>query len=154
MRAGCVLLAALAIHTGLTEPPGGCPAQPQSLAAMRDCLRPVLVFAPSAADARFVEQERKLAGSAAGMREREMALVPLLLSGLAASSGSTAILGLPPAEAAVARKRFGVGPHEFRVLLLGKDGGEKLTSAAPLTAEKLFGEVDRMPMRRQEMRGR
>ena len=40
---------------------------------------------------------------------------------------------------------------EFTVILLGKDGGEKLRTQKLLTANKLFALIDAMPMRRQEM---
>jgi hypothetical protein len=37
---------------------------------------------------------------------------------------------------------------------IGKDGGDKLTSASPLDAARLFATIDAMPMRREEMRRR
>lgn len=40
---------------------------------------------------------------------------------------------------------------EFTVILLGKDGGEKLRTQNLLTTNKLFALIDAMPMRRQEM---
>lgn len=40
----------------------------------------------------------------------------------------------------------------FTVILLGKDGIEKLRTQNLLTANKLFALIDAMPMRRQEMR--
>jgi hypothetical protein len=42
----------------------------------------------------------------------------------------------------------------FSVVLIGKDGGEKLRRATPLSPEELFAIVDAMPMRRAEMRER
>jgi len=36
------------------------------------------------------------------------------------------------------------------VVLIGKDGGEKLRSAQPITAERLFATIDAMPMRQSE----
>jgi len=41
---------------------------------------------------------------------------------------------------------------DFTVILLGKDGIEKLRTQNLLTANKLFALIDAMPMRRQEMR--
>jgi len=43
---------------------------------------------------------------------------------------------------------------EFSVVLIGKDGGEKLRQKSPLTAKELFVIVDAMPMRRAEMEKR
>ncbi|MCF2499089.1 DUF4174 domain-containing protein [Dyadobacter chenhuakuii] len=41
----------------------------------------------------------------------------------------------------------------FTFLLIGRDGGEKLRSSEIVKPEKLFGQIDAMPMRRQEMKG-
>jgi len=40
----------------------------------------------------------------------------------------------------------------FEVILIGLDGGIKLTQNDILTSEKLFAIIDRMPMRRREMK--
>jgi hypothetical protein len=41
---------------------------------------------------------------------------------------------------------------EFRITLVGKDGGTKLTRSTILPAQELFAIIDAMPMRRDEMR--
>lgn len=46
------------------------------------------------------------------------------------------------------------GPDPFTVVLIGKDGGEKLKSADPVTTDFLFALIDAMPMRRLEMQSR
>jgi hypothetical protein len=46
------------------------------------------------------------------------------------------------------------GPAAFSVVLIGKDGGEKLRQTTPLTPADLFALVDAMPMRQAEMRER
>lgn len=40
----------------------------------------------------------------------------------------------------------------FTAVLVGKDGGAKLTSTEPITLQKLYRTVDAMPMRRSEMK--
>jgi hypothetical protein len=40
----------------------------------------------------------------------------------------------------------------FEVRLYGKDGGEKLRKERVVPAEELFGLIDQMPMRREEIR--
>jgi hypothetical protein len=42
----------------------------------------------------------------------------------------------------------------FSVVLIGKDGGEKLRRTTPLPPAELFALVDAMPMRRAELRDR
>jgi hypothetical protein len=39
----------------------------------------------------------------------------------------------------------------FNFILIGKDGGEKLTSNQPVSLEKLYSTIDSMPMRQREM---
>lgn len=64
---------------------------------------------------------------------------------------------LLPALAGLNERDFVVqiqfGTKSFSVVLIGKDGGEKLRRATPLSPEELFAIVDAMPMRRAEMRG-
>jgi hypothetical protein len=64
---------------------------------------------------------------------------------------------LLPALAGLDERDFVVqiqfGTKSFSVVLIGKDGGEKLRRATPLSPEELFAIVDAMPMRRAEMRG-
>ena len=64
---------------------------------------------------------------------------------------------LLPALAGLNERDFVVqiqfGTKSFSVVLIGKDGGEKLRRATPLSPDELFAIVDAMPMRRAEMRG-
>ncbi len=50
------------------------------------------------------------------------------------------------------RQRYDVENVPFAVVLIGKDGGEKLTEKKLLPVEKLFATIDAMPMRQQEMK--
>ena len=45
------------------------------------------------------------------------------------------------------RRRFQLKPGTFQVLLIGKDGHVAIRSAHPITAERLQGAIDAMPMR-------
>ena len=40
----------------------------------------------------------------------------------------------------------------FTIILVGKDGGDKLRSTKPLNLQKLYGTIDAMPMRQSEMK--
>jgi hypothetical protein len=44
--------------------------------------------------------------------------------------------------------------ESFEILLIGLDGGVKLRQSEFLSNEDLFGRIDRMPMRRNELRNR
>lgn len=50
------------------------------------------------------------------------------------------------------RQRFWLdGSPEFEAILVGKDGTVKQTFKAPVTRQELFGFIDAMPMRQDEM---
>lgn len=57
-----------------------------------------------------------------------------------------------PEEEERIRSRFVLEDQAFLVILIGKDGGEKLRKEEILTNEALFATIDAMPMRRSEMR--
>ncbi|MCE7065136.1 DUF4174 domain-containing protein [Dyadobacter sp. CY326] len=42
--------------------------------------------------------------------------------------------------------------NAFTFILVGRDGGEKLRSSDIVTSAKLFGTIDAMPMRKQEVK--
>ena len=105
--------------------------QGSSLDALKDRNRVLLVFTPSAEDSRFRQQRQWFEEHAAAMKERDLVLVV----------GQEA-----------ERKRFKVAATEFTVVLVGKDGGEKMRSHQPVTAGELERTIDAMPMRRDEMR--
>ena len=48
--------------------------------------------------------------------------------------------------------RFGVGADDFAVLLIGKDGGEKLRFTDLPDLQAIYTVIDGMPMRQGEMR--
>lgn len=98
--------------------------------------RLLVITAPSGD--RLAEQQRGLFQSAAaGMAERQIVLIEALDDSEQAKRIRTAL---------------SADGKRFQVFLLGKDGGIKLASPTPLSATTLFGTVDAMPMRRNEMR--
>jgi hypothetical protein len=111
--------------------------------------RPVVVFAPSESDARLVRQKATINGARTSFLDRDVVVV-YVIGGVASHD-----LGPGPGMSGAAlRSRFRASEGAFRVLLVGKDGGIKLDSPAPIAANDLFGEIDRMPMRRDEIRKR
>ncbi|MBB1498592.1 DUF4174 domain-containing protein [Paracoccus sp. MC1862] len=85
--------------------------------------RPVVILARDQEDPRVAEQIAMLNAAAHGMGERDM---PVLTD-------------------------FG-GDTGFELRLLGRDGTLKQRFDAPAPAETLFGIVDSMPMRQEEMK--
>lgn len=111
--------------------------------------RLVLVFAPLKTFPGLIVQRRRLSAAANGLAERDMTVVEAVQS-------TVLIDGQPSFEirAETLRAEFGVSTVEFAVVLIGKDGGEKLRRDAAVTADELFATVDSMPMRQREMRER
>jgi hypothetical protein len=129
--------------------------QPVTLSTLRDTHRPLLVFTPNT-NPQFLKQIRELAASANDLHQRDVLVVPLLLHdddkpwGVAFNLED--IGSMTAAEQAATRKRFHIAPNAFTVILIGKDGGEKLRSSIPLSVDTLRSTIDAMPMRQDEMR--
>ncbi len=97
--------------------------------------RPVIVFADSDRDPRFVEQMASLEAATEEMIERDVVI----------------ITDTDPATLSPLRKRL--RPRGFNIILIGKDGEIKLRRPHPVKAEDLNRQIDRMPTRRREMQG-
>ncbi len=52
------------------------------------------------------------------------------------------------------QSRYNADPGKYSLILLGKDGGVKLRSTLPVTAEEIYSLIDSMPMRKVEMQRR
>ncbi len=135
------------------QPSDGCPPQPNTLRAMRSCYRPLLVFAPALDNPQLVEQFNRLKTQAIELRSRSVLYVPIVPEGhnqpIPGSRVPTARLSED--ELAAMRHRFKVEPDDFLVILIGKDGGEKLNSRTPVSVDQLERLIDSMPMRKSEM---
>ena len=131
---------------------------PDPLSALRGVARPLYLFAPSAEDARLVEQRKAIETAYPGFAERDQVLVTVAgeeVSVLGPPRLAALVPGTMGASTADAlRKRMKVGADEFAVVLVGKDGGEKMRQAEPLGTEALFKTVDAMPMRQSEVKER
>ncbi len=93
--------------------------------------RTVLLFADKSSQSALKQQEHILMADKAGLQQRDVEVI---------------IYDSKSAAAKTNHIRSG-----FTVLLIGKDNGEKLRSHQPVTTKKLFGLIDAMPMRKDEM---
>jgi len=127
-----------------------------SLASLKDKNRVLLIFAPSEQTPDFQRQFDLLSKHAYDMRDRDLILLPVVTIASAPTNANTLRVSHPPVASETQqlslRHRFHVAPDVFTVILIGKDGGEKLRQHTPITAEKLNATIDAMPMRRDEMR--
>ncbi len=110
--------------------------------------RPLLIFAPSPEDDRYREQKKMVERSREGFRKRDMVLIRVFATDGRSKAGNRK---LQPAEAEQLRRQYDVHPDSFAVLLVGKDTGVKRRTTGPVDIQKIFEQIDRMPMRRREM---
>lgn len=115
----------------MTAPPHDDP-----LATYRWKARVLLVFSSRPDAPAVAEQRRFLENEKTGIQDRDLVVIEL-------TDG-------PKAE--TLRRQFNVKPEEFSVILIGKDGGEKLRKSVPVTPKELFDLIDSMPMRQRETR--
>lgn len=99
--------------------------------------RVLVVVAPSRQDDNLLAQRRIYEQNAKGMAERQIVLIE-------AAGEDDRSRGI--------RSQLGADDRAFRVVLVGKDGNTAVSSTKPFSAVELFGKVDAMPMRRDEMR--
>jgi len=110
------------------------------LGAYRWKRRLLLVFAPSAEVPEYVCQEGLLAGHRAQLADRDVTEGAFFLRG----RGHLGADSISAAAAAALRLQLGVAGDRFEVLLVGKDGGIKLTHARPVGAAELIAVIDAM----------
>ncbi len=128
----------------------------QTLSTLVDRNRVLLLFAPASTDPRLGQQLDAFHHHEAELRTRDLILIPLTLENSPPIASDTLRLLQPPRisdeEQITIRRRFHIAQNEFAVILIGKDGGEKLRSTTPITLQRLNRTIDAMPGRQEEMR--
>jgi hypothetical protein len=107
--------------------------------------RPLVVFTPGAEHPGFVLQRHLVNGNRNALSDREVVAIWVIGGGVTTEMGAG-----PGMSAAALRQSFRVSEGQFRALLLGRDGHVKLESGVPLTANDLFGELDRVQLKRDQ----
>jgi glutathione peroxidase len=108
--------------------------------------RIMLLFAPGDNHSSYESFLRAWNDRAAEVSERDLLLIRVL-EDRESRIGDTQLSGT---SAARLRDQFQVDPDSMILILVGKDGGEKLRRPA-LGLDELFATIDAMPMRRREM---
>lgn len=107
-----------------------------SLADFKWVARPVVVFAESTADPAFQRQMDLLTARLDELVERDVVI----------------ITDTDPSERSELRRKL--RPRGFMLTLIGKDGGVKLRKPFPWDVRELSRSIDKMPLRKQEIRER
>ena len=127
----CVCAFAASVGPGL--------AGSDALTRHRQVSRVLVLSTPDAGDRRLAEQRAALAAVRSDLDERDLVVLEAIGAGR---------------EAEAIRRQLRLPSDAFRAVLVGKDGGAKITAAEPIPVERLFTTIDAMPMRRDEMRQR
>jgi len=115
------------------------PSVAETLRASKWEKRIVLLYTPTSNDAAFKEQKSLLAKEQGAAHDRDIQVLELVANHLSA------------VDKQYLQQHLKVAPAQFKALLIGKDGGVKLRQHKALTPQQLFGTIDKMPMRQQEM---
>ena len=126
---------------------GAAPAMAAELGDYLWARRPLLVFAPTDSDPRLVETLRRIEASPCDFADRDMVL------GVIVTEGASTLDGQAVGEDQVQRLTtgYGIGANSFSVVLIGKDGGEKLRVSGVPDLQAIYAVIDGMPMRGREM---
>ena len=109
--------------------------------------RPLLVFAPTENDPRLVETMRRIEASRCDFANRDMVLGRIVTEGTSTLDGHV----VDTSQAQRLQSEFGIGADSFSVVLIGKDGGEKLRVNEIPDLPAIYAVIDGMPMRGSEM---
>lgn len=110
--------------------------------------RLLLLFAPHRSHPMFDALQQSLAAREAEVSDRDLLVFEIIENG--PSRMNTANINSETANEL--RERFNVMRGEFKVILIGKDGGVKLKREDNTNLEDIFSLIDSMPMRQEEMR--
>ena len=108
--------------------------------------RPLLLFAPSESDPRLIETMRRIEASQCDFVDRDMVLGRIVTEGTSSLDGNV----VDNNQAQMLFSDFGIGADSFSVVLIGKDGGEKLRVADVPDLQAIYAVIDGMPMRARE----
>lgn len=110
--------------------------------------RLLFIFAFSQESADYKEQLEELNSQKEGLIVRDLKIFHLFSDDSSFGDGAR----ISEKSAVTLYQKYKVKPGRFTVILIGKDGTEKLRRNSLLITEKLFSRIDSMPMRRREMR--
>lgn len=105
------------------------------------------MFAPTDSDPRLLETLSRIEASRCELDSRDMVLGVMVSEGTSTLDGQAIDAG----AAKQLMEQYAVGPESFRVLLIGKDGGEKRRVNDVPDLGAIYALIDGMPMRGREM---
>ncbi|MDK3018106.1 DUF4174 domain-containing protein [Pseudodonghicola flavimaris] len=98
--------------------------------------RPIVVFADTASDPRFIDQIAMLEAEADRLRERDVVV----------------LTDIDPGTRSPARQKL--RPRGFQIVLIDKDGGVMLRRPFPQSVREITRSIDKTPLRQREIEER
>jgi len=109
--------------------------------------RPLLLFAPADTDPRLVETLSRIEASRCDFVGRDMVLGQVVTEGNSTLDGHV----VDADDSQRLMDQYAIGENNFSVLLIGKDGGEKLRVNDVPDLRTIYAVIDGMPMGSREM---
>ncbi|WP_234815306.1 DUF4174 domain-containing protein [Mycolicibacterium duvalii] len=125
---------------------GAASAAAAELSDYRWAQRPLLVFAPTDSDPRVVETLGRIETSRCAFVDRDMVLGLMVAEGTSTLDGHVVDAG----ESRRLADEYAIAADDFAVVLIGKDGGEKLRINEVPDLQTVYTVIDGMPMRSRE----
>ena len=141
-----LFLGQAAVHDAFSQ--GGSPLD---LNGYRWKNRLLMVFSPSQEDPNYKPLVKEMQDQRNGLRDRELLVLEVFEKG-ESRFGDTV---LKKEAVDFLRLKFSAGQGSFLVILVGKDGGEKMRRQNQIVSlTEIFTMIDGMPMRQREMKER
>jgi hypothetical protein len=110
--------------------------------------RLLLLFASSEEDQAYLTLKKEIDRQAMEVKDRDLLVFYVLERGESRLSQDR----LNPHQALFLKRHLSVPSGRFTIILIGKDGGEKIRQESPVDLKEIFAIIDAMPMRQQEMK--
>jgi hypothetical protein len=110
--------------------------------------RLILIFSPSDSDSLFQDANHAITLHEEELLDRDIILFYLFEKGESTVNEAS----IEPKVVNSLRKTYQIEPGKFTLVLVGKDGGEKLRQQDSFDFQVIFDRIDAMPMRIREMR--
>jgi len=110
--------------------------------------RLLLLFASSEEDQAYLTLKKEIDRQAMEVKDRDLLISYVLERGESRIGQER----LSPDQALFLKKHLSVPSGRFTIILIGKDGAEKIRQESPVDLKEIFAIIDAMPMREQEMK--
>ncbi len=112
--------------------------------------RLLMVFSPSIRNVHFDNIYNAIQRNQPEVEDRDLKIFYLIKNGQSTVDGRN----INKETAGAIREKYVVADEQVSIVLIGKDGGEKLRQRDDFSLDDIFDRIDQMPMRKAEMEER